>query len=103
MHKDDMNNRSIEEILRNRAKPPAMRAHLTARIIAAATGLPQKKALSIAQGISDVFKEFAMPRPAFALLAVLVVGFIVGVTDNISDDAASFSPSDTLFSDEVDQ
>jgi hypothetical protein len=73
----EIDDSKLEALLRSRARP-VPRTDLAARIVREARGIPQQRPLSWLQELSRLFAELPLPRPAFALTAVLIVGLIAG-------------------------
>jgi len=58
---------------------------LAARIIAAAAQRPQQLPLSPLEWLWRVCEEFHLPRPAFALACVLVIGLVAGLVMDVTN------------------
>lgn len=69
----------LESMLRSRRVGKAD-PELAARIILRALSLPQRNDISFWKMVQDVFAEFRLPRPAFALAGAVVLGVVVGVS-----------------------
>jgi hypothetical protein len=69
----------FDALLRSRAFEPA-RPDLAERIILTARSLPQQRRLTLHAWIQRLFAEFHVPRPAYALALVLMLGFVLGVS-----------------------
>lgn len=74
-----MDDRQLDALLqRRRFEAPS--ADLAGRIILAARRAPAPKPVSITGFIGDMFREFALPQPAYAFASVLALGLVLGVS-----------------------
>jgi hypothetical protein len=80
--KGEKNMQDDLDVLLAKRYVPEMRSHLAERIIAAAQPRAVREILQ-GRSIFEVFQElFMIPRPAFALSAILLVGLSVGFSAN---------------------
>ncbi|MFO1462638.1 MAG: hypothetical protein U1F66_02600 [bacterium] len=68
--------RRFETMLRQAETIPAP-GGLAERILKASRGLPQAEAASV-QGLRDWLQSLWQPKPALALVSLLVIGFVAG-------------------------
>jgi|SRR5918992_220540 hypothetical protein len=95
----------LDNLLRARGIEPAS-PDLARRIVLAAQRMPQNRTAPLWQWISELFREFHLPKPAYVLASALVLGMVIGFTapqDNgqSADDGAAIiqtflSTDDTL-------
>ncbi len=92
----DNNDINITELMQLRQFEPC-RLDLAASIIHAAQQLPQKQYFSLLAWLRKTFAECMLPRPAYILPPLLLVGFILGFSDlsstQIETDDNSFTVS----------
>ncbi len=100
----DKQDEKLERLLRSR-RMESPSPDLAQRIILQARQVPQQESATIGQWLRGLFKEFHLPKPAYVLAAVLLVGTVVGfntplgtATDN---DAASAKIQSFLYADEA--
>jgi hypothetical protein len=77
----------FERVLQSRYVP-LMRSNLPERIIAASLKVEKRKESFLVAWLKDFFEGFAMPKPAYAMVVALVIGFGIGATpqDGSSSD-----------------
>ena len=94
---DRMDDPKLHALLRTRATPAAP-GHLEAQIVAMAARLPQDgqesaKILRLSRPwYAELLQLFAIPKPAYAFSAMLVLGLAIGASLGVS-------PTDTTASD----
>jgi hypothetical protein len=92
----------LETLLRSRGVPSPS-GDLAARISRAARRTPQRQPASFSEGLTRLFAELRLPRPAFALAASLIVGIAAGWTmplDVAEDDVDTVYVESFLYPDE---
>jgi hypothetical protein len=75
----DIHDQKLEAMLRVRRVEPVS-PELAERIILKAQGMPQNRTIPLRQWVQRLFAEFHLPRPAYVLACVLMIGFVVGLT-----------------------
>lgn len=95
-----MVNNDFEDVLMRRMVPPA-RSNLAERIIAAAPVKPQTSYRGWKGWIEDIAELFVLPKPAYALATVLLIGVLAGWSAMPSRDDTQDSISSYLYMNEV--
>jgi len=104
MNKETYTDPALEALL-TRRHFEAPSHHFMDRIVNAARKLPQLQPVSITAWLSQLFRECAMPHPAFALAVALMIGFLAGAGDPLqqlmptAQDSATIP--DSLFEEEA--
>ena len=99
---DERQDEKLDALLRSRRMENAS-PDLAERIVLRAQSLPQAQSLTLARRIRQMFAEFHLPHPAYALSAVLLLGFVVGLytpVENTGDQFAAVSAQVYLDADE---
>jgi hypothetical protein len=99
----DRQDEKLDAMLSARRVEPARR-DLAQRIILMAQSLPQNQTVPFMQWLRQLFAEFHLPKPAYVVVSVLVLGIIVGFSTpdrTASKDEESASVQSFLYADEV--
>ncbi len=100
----DKQEEKLEHLLSSRRMESAS-PDLAQRIILQARQVPQLELVTIAQWLRGLFKEFHLPKPAYVLAGVLLVGTVVGLSTPLEtatdNDVASVKIQSFLYADEA--
>ncbi len=88
----------LDQLLENR-RFEAHAPDFASRIIQAAARTEQKIPLRFSTWLKQIFAEFELPRPAFALSCALVLGLAIGISDTLSLSTDQEAPLTTLLYD----
>jgi hypothetical protein len=99
----DKQDEKLDAMLRSRRMESAA-PDLAQRIILMAQSRPQNQTLPLMPWLRQLFAEFHLPKPAYVVASVLVLGIIVGLSTpdrTASKDEESASVQSFLYADEV--
>jgi len=85
---EKMEEHFLEHLARYGGQVEPPRPGLSERIIAAAAPVRQKSMGMLAMQIQEFLEDFLLPKPAFALAIMLMVGVVIGIGAPQSPPAA---------------
>jgi hypothetical protein len=99
----DIHDQKLEKMLKSRRVESAS-PDLAERIVLKAQRIPQNPTVPLREWIRQLFADFHLPRPAYALAGTLIVGLVVGfnapLDTKTTADADPFPVQSFLYADE---